>query len=152
MSEVHNNRDHRKITVIDGKIGYTGGLNFADEYVNLTHPYGYWKDTAVRLEGVGVRSLTLMFLQLYNVRSKVIEDFTPFLPKEYEFFEGEGFVQPYGDVRVLFTAARWARTCISTFSTERRITSISPRPISLSITACARRWCLRRSAASMCAS
>ncbi len=97
VSEMHNNRDHRKITVIDGIIGYTGGLNFADEYINLTHPYGYWKDTAVRLEGAGVRSLTLMFLQLYNVRQKEIEDFSPFLPKEYEFFEDEGFVQPYGD-------------------------------------------------------
>lgn len=70
VSEVHNNRDHRKITVIDGKIGYTGGLNLADEYMNITHPHGYWKDTAVRLEGAGVRSLTLMFLQLYNLRNK----------------------------------------------------------------------------------
>lgn len=97
VSEVHNNRDHRKIAVIDGVVGYTGGLNFADEYVNLTHPYGYWKDSAVRLEGAGVRSLVLMFLQLYNVRKKTAEDFKPFLPEEYEFFEGEGFVQPYGD-------------------------------------------------------
>lgn len=97
VSEVHNNRDHRKITVIDGIIGYTGGLNFADEYVNLTHPYGYWKDNAVRLEGAGVRSLILMFLQLYNVRGKEVEDFSPYLPREYEFYEGEGYVQPYGD-------------------------------------------------------
>ena len=97
VSEVHNNRDHRKITVIDGKIGYTGGLNFADEYINVTHPYGYWKDTAVRLEGAGVRSLTLMFLQLYNLRNKEAEDFTKYLPEEYEPRENAGFVQPYGD-------------------------------------------------------
>ena len=40
-----NNRDHRKITVIDGKVGFTGGYNLANEYFNLTHPYGQWKDT-----------------------------------------------------------------------------------------------------------
>lgn len=96
VSEVHNNRDHRKITVIDGRVGYTGGLNLADEYFNLTHPYGYWKDSAVRLEGAGVRSLTLMFLQLYNIRQKDFEDFSAFLPEPQEQYEGEGFVQPYG--------------------------------------------------------
>ena len=42
-----NNRDHRKIMVIDGKVGFTGGYNLADEYFNITHPYGYWKDTGV---------------------------------------------------------------------------------------------------------
>ena len=61
-----NNRDHRKITVIDGKIGFTGGYNLADEYFNITHPYGYWKDTGVRLEGDAVRSLTVMFLEMWN--------------------------------------------------------------------------------------
>ena len=49
-----NNRDHRKITVIDGKIGFTGGYNLANEYFNLTHPYGQWKDTGIRLEGEDV--------------------------------------------------------------------------------------------------
>lgn len=97
VSEVHNNRDHRKIAVIDGKIGYTGGLNLADEYFNITHPYGYWKDTAVRLEGAGVRSLTLMFLQIYNMRNNFAEDFSSYLPCVDEKAEGEGFVQPYGD-------------------------------------------------------
>lgn len=38
-----NNRDHRKITVIDGKVAYTGGYNLADEYFNITHPYGQWR-------------------------------------------------------------------------------------------------------------
>ena len=56
-----NNRDHRKITVIDGQVGYTGGYNLADEYFNLTHPYGRWKDSGVRLEGDAVRNLTLIF-------------------------------------------------------------------------------------------
>ncbi len=57
-----NNRSHRKITVIDGKIGYTGGVNIADEYINEIVKYGHWKDTAIRLEGKAVRELTKLFL------------------------------------------------------------------------------------------
>ena len=64
-----NNRDHRKITVIDGKIGFTGGYNLANEYFNLTHPYGQWKDTGIRLEGDAVRSLTVTFLEMWNAVS-----------------------------------------------------------------------------------
>ena len=96
VTNVHNNRDHRKITVIDGTVGYTGGINIADEYVNEKHPFGMWKDTAVRLEGEGVKGLLLMFLKLYNLSKKTCEDYTPYLPAAYEAFEGEGFVQPYG--------------------------------------------------------
>ena len=99
VTNVHNNRDHRKIAVIDGKIGYTGGINLADEYFNLQQPYGHWKDTAVRLEGQAVKHLTIMFLQTYYLREKKAqgEDMSRFIPSEYEVFEGEGFVQPYGD-------------------------------------------------------
>lgn len=97
ITNVHNNRDHRKITVIDGKIGYTGGINLADEYVNIDPPFGHWKDTAVRLEGEGVKGLLLMFLKLYNLALRgEAEDFSPYIPKTYPRFEGEGFVQPYG--------------------------------------------------------
>lgn len=67
MSTYYNNRDHRKIAVIDGRIGFTGGVNLADEYANLVRVYGVWKDTAVRLEGEAVRSLTLMFLQMWGM-------------------------------------------------------------------------------------
>ena len=97
ITNVHNNRDHRKITVIDGKVGYTGGINLADEYVNIDAPFGHWKDTALRLEGEGVRGLLLMFLKLYNLSSgEPTEDFSPYFPAAYERFEGQGFVQPYG--------------------------------------------------------
>ena len=96
VSNIHNNRDHRKITVIDGRIGYTGGINLADEYVNVEHPFGNWKDTAVRLEGEGVRGLLFMFLKLYNISVRTCEDYAPYIPQTYERFEGEGFVQPYG--------------------------------------------------------
>lgn len=97
VTNLHNNRDHRKIVVIDGKIGYTGGINLSDEYINEIQPFGNWKDTAVRLEGEGVKGLILMFLRLYNLRSRDTEDFSPYIPETYEKFEGEGFVQPYGD-------------------------------------------------------
>ncbi len=97
VTNLHNNRDHRKIAVIDGKVGYTGGINLADEYINVEQPFGVWKDTAVRLEGEGVKGLILMFLRLYNLATKQAEDFSPYLPQTYETFEGEGIVQPYGD-------------------------------------------------------
>ena len=67
VSTYYNNRDHRKIAVIDGRVGFTGGVNLADEYANLVRVYGVWKDTAVRLEGEAVRSLTLMFLQMWGM-------------------------------------------------------------------------------------
>ncbi len=51
-----NNRDHRKITVIDGRVGFTGGYNLADEYFNITHPYGYWKDTGIKHRRCGTKS------------------------------------------------------------------------------------------------
>jgi len=65
-----NNRDHRKITVIDGKVGFTGGYNLANEYFNYTHPYGQWKDTGIRLEGDAVQSLTVTFLEMWNAVSE----------------------------------------------------------------------------------
>ena len=77
-----NNRDHRKITVIDGKVGYTGGYNLADEYFHITEPYGFWKDTGIRLEGDAVQSLTVMFLEMWNAISAMDKDdldFTKYL-------------------------------------------------------------------------
>ncbi len=61
-----NNRDHRKITVIDGKVGFTGGYNLANEYFGLTHPYGMWKDTGIKITGPAVKSLTAAFLEMWN--------------------------------------------------------------------------------------
>ncbi len=97
LSNVHNNRDHRKITVIDGKVGYTGGLNLADEYINEVHPFGHWKDTAVRLEGEGVKSLLFLFLRLYDLQAKTTDDVSRYLPDKEEDFGEQGYVQPYGD-------------------------------------------------------
>lgn len=99
ISVVMNNRDHRKIFVVDGYIGFTGGINLADEYINKVEVFGYWKDTGIRIEGDGVWSLTSMFLEMWNyiVRSK--EDYGAFMPSVYapQKFPSDGFVQPYGD-------------------------------------------------------
>lgn len=97
VSGIHNNRDHRKITVIDGQIGYTGGLNMADEYCNFTHPYGKWKDTAVRLSGKAVNNLTLLFLENYNMTAGTKDHFSDYLLAQAEETEENAMVQPFGD-------------------------------------------------------
>lgn len=97
LSIIMNNRDHRKITVVDGKIGFTGGYNLADEYFNITHPYGRWKDTGVKLEGDAVDSLTAIFLEMWNAVENTDSDYDAyFLPKAYRA-EDKGYVQPYAD-------------------------------------------------------
>lgn len=75
-----NNRDHEKIMVIDGKTGFTGGINLDDEYVNYKHPrFDYWKDIAVRLSGPGVKSLTALFLREWNMYNTKVEQVAPYL-------------------------------------------------------------------------
>ncbi len=95
VSTYYNNRDHRKILVIDGKCAYTGGINLADEYVNITSPYGYWKDTAIKIRGEAVNGFTLMFLEMWNPdeKNRVYEKY---LCAE-SFFDAGGTVIPYGD-------------------------------------------------------
>lgn len=92
-----NHRDHRKIAVIDGKVGFTGGYNLADEYFGITKPYGYWKDVGIRLEGEAVQSLCATFLELWNVNAHMHEDFTPYLSAHHTIETARGFVQPFGD-------------------------------------------------------
>lgn len=75
IATYYNNRDHRKICVIDGKTAFTGGVNLADEYINKKSPFGRWKDTAVMIQGTGVKSFTLMFLQMWSVGERKTEDF-----------------------------------------------------------------------------
>lgn len=92
-----NNRDHRKITVIDGTVGFTGGYNLADEYFNITHPYGYWKDTGVKLVGEAVESLTILFLEMWNAMKETDTVYRPYLP-QHATPPGElGFVQLFAD-------------------------------------------------------
>lgn len=98
VSGVHNNRDHRKITVIDGKIGYTGGVNLGDEYINENHRLGHWKDTAIKIEGSAVDNLLTLFLQLFDMNAKKgDEDYDKYYITEHETFEGGGYIHPFGD-------------------------------------------------------
>lgn len=96
VSSIHNNRDHRKITVIDGKVAYTGGLNLADEYINEIHPHGEWKDSALKIKGDAVDGLTMMFLSTYNLVTRKEEDFTKYLGYNTEI-KNNNVVIPYGD-------------------------------------------------------
>jgi len=90
-----NYRNHQKIAVIDGNIGYTGGTNIADEYANLYKKYGHWKDTAIRLEGDAVWSLTVTFLQMWEIETGTQEDYYKYKPTIN--VEGDGFYQPFSD-------------------------------------------------------
>lgn len=93
-----NHRDHRKITVIDNRVSYSGGFNLADEYFNVTHPYGHWKDTGIRLEGDAVLSHTVMFLEMWNSISDTDTDYAKYLQRDFVFQSTQkGFVQPYSD-------------------------------------------------------
>lgn len=91
-----NNRSHRKIAVIDGKIGYTGGINLADEYINAYEKYGHWKDTAIRLEGEGVRELTKLFLEDYGINARKMPALKNDAYPPQHIREG-GYLIPFGD-------------------------------------------------------
>ena len=94
-----NNRDHRKIVSIDGKVAFTGGINLADEYINVRERHGHWKDASIVLEGKAAWSMTLMFLQMWAIVTKADEDFGQYYPYADEpcAVESKGFVQPYAD-------------------------------------------------------
>ena len=95
MTVAYNNRDHRKILVVDGQVGYTGGINLADEYINHIVRFGHWKDGGVRLEGSAVKALTRLFLMNWYINRGEITDFD-----RYHFdsqrVEGKGLYIPYG--------------------------------------------------------
>lgn len=99
-----NNRDHRKITVIDGRIAFTGGYNLAEEYFNRTHPYGYWKDTGVKICGKAAKSFTIMFLEMWNFVKHTDTEYEKYLnlsdwacDKRKDKETKAGYVQPYAD-------------------------------------------------------
>ena len=93
-----NYRDHRKICVIDGQVGFTGGINLADEYINKVERFGHWKDTSVLLRGAAVRSLTRMFLQQWTLNAG--SDTLDRPEEEYltaRALPAQGYAQPYPD-------------------------------------------------------
>lgn len=95
LTVAYNNRDHRKILVIDGQIGYTGGINLADEYINQIERFGHWKDSAVRIEGRAVKALTRLFLMTWYINQGEIEDFDKY-HMENRAVDGEGLYIPFG--------------------------------------------------------
>lgn len=104
-----NNRDHRKIIVVDNRIAYTGGVNISDEYANIeSKRFDYWKDAGIKLTGPAVQSFSLLFLQMWNAQNKKkqsIENFENFISKNENVklsstpkMNSEcGLVIPYGD-------------------------------------------------------
>lgn len=92
-----NYRNHQKIVVVDGQVGYAGGVNLADEYINVDSHLGHWKDTGVRLEGGAVRSLTTIFYQMWDVATHNAENDHSAYLNASPAAEGAGFVQPYAD-------------------------------------------------------
>jgi len=93
-----NNRNHRKLMIIDGKVGFTGGINLADEYINQKERFGHWKDCALMLQGEGVWAMTVQFLSMWDSQTGDEEDLAGFKPEyPYRLAGGEGFVQPFAD-------------------------------------------------------
>ena len=98
-----NNRDHRKIMVIDGNVAFSGGINLADEYINEKIKYGHWKDTGIKIAGAAVWNFTEMFLELWNAFADDDKDIAPYKP-EPEFIsitQSDGFVLPFADSPVV---------------------------------------------------
>lgn len=95
-----NNRDHRKIAVIDGKSAFTGGINLADEYINKRERFGHWKDTAIMVQGDAVNAFTLMFLQMWDVDEIRFSDYKKYMRyrtmPELGMRNG-GYIVPYAD-------------------------------------------------------
>ena len=99
LSTLMNNRDHRKIAVIDGHTAFTGGINLADEYINLYPKHGHWKDASILIRGEAVWNFTVMFLSQWDSVRHITEDFEQYRPHMHHLkpFESDGFVLPYSD-------------------------------------------------------
>ena len=97
LSGVYNNRDHRKIVIIDHQMAFTGGMNLADEYGNYIERFGYWKDTMVKIEGSAINNLLVTFLQNYNLCILNVSDYNRYISYDYPEYDEEGFVMPFGD-------------------------------------------------------
>ena len=127
LNLVMNNRDHRKIMVIDGQIAFTGGVNLADEYINKIVRFGYWKDSGVRLDGPGAASLANIFLTFWKAKYPD-EDLDPFQTQQLQ----EALQAQEEALTALLPTARWTarpwrRTCIWSLSTRRRSGCTSAR-------------------------
>ena len=96
FSSAYNNRDHRKILVIDGKVAFTGGTNLADEYINRKVRFGHWKDTAIMLKGAAVERFTYLFLEMWNVSERSGENYAGYATPAEALRQSDGYFIPYG--------------------------------------------------------
>lgn len=100
VTSSQNNRDHRKVLSIDGKVAFTGGINIADEYINEIERFGHWKDNGIRLKGRGAWGLTLIFLELWQTMDEQLEsqELTQLEP-DFQYLReiSTGYVQPFAD-------------------------------------------------------
>ncbi len=97
LNTYFNYRDHRKIMVMDGNVGYMGGINLADEYINVISRFGYWKDTGVRLSGMGVANMTEMYLRQWEASAKETAPRNHSLYQPTKPRHGDCYVQPFDD-------------------------------------------------------
>lgn len=95
FSPHYNNRDHRKILVVDGKVAFTGGINLADEYINEKQRFGHWKDTGIMIQGEAVERFTYMFLEMWNESERLGEDFGKYACPPEATMPSDGYVIPY---------------------------------------------------------
>ncbi len=91
-----NNRDHRKMTIIDGKVAFSGGVNLSDEYINVNSRLGIWKDNGIKIEGDAIWNLTVMFLTMWNANNNEDKDIKKFKYDFKESSQNNGYVIPYG--------------------------------------------------------
>lgn len=99
LATIQNNRDHRKIAVIDGMVAFTGGINLSDEYINPHCRLGYWKDAGIKLEGKATWTFTTMFLKMWEISCNKKENYYDYFPwkKKKCNISTDGYVQPYAD-------------------------------------------------------
>lgn len=98
LSTYQNNRDHRKILVVDGRTAFTGGINLADEYANYIERFGHWKDNGIKLTGSAVAGFTGMFLEMWNFDNPDSEDYDKYISASEKYATNDtGFVVPFGD-------------------------------------------------------
>ena len=100
VSTYYNYRDHRKVLVVDGRVAFNGGINLADEYMNLRDRFGVWKDTAVMVKGDAVKAYTLMFLQMWSAGEEDgdIQKYLDATVPSPEYRDLPGYVMPYSDI------------------------------------------------------
>ena len=97
LSTYQNNRDHRKLIVIDGKTAFAGGVNFGDEYINEIVRFGKWKDAGVRFTGGAVNSVCVMFMEMWEAAAKESLNYSDYLVKPNDSAGIKGYITPYYD-------------------------------------------------------